>query len=182
MRQKVFIYVIGTEANPDICKIGLALDPKKRLAQLQTGSHSKLSIAASFECDSREIARHREKQAHKLFEGYRASGEWFGVSPQVVCDQSPDWFNSEPTKPQAKPRDSASSADEFVPFHPQIPTDLFGIPISQMSYEDRVRFWAAYRLGPPPEGFDDWYIIGSQKSGVIGAFPVEGFVCQEPNQ
>jgi T5orf172 domain len=178
---KVHIYVIGTYADPDICKIGLALEPKKRLAQLQTGAHEKLFIAATFECESREIARHRERQAHKTFDGCRTSGEWFGISPAIVCERSVDWFFGKPQRPKPAAEHSQSKS-EYVPFHPNIPDDLFGIPISQMVYEDRVRFWAACGLEPPPEGFDDWYLIGSQKSGVMGAIPVEGFVCQEPKQ
>jgi hypothetical protein len=179
---KVFIYVIGCGADPGICKIGLALEPKKRLAQLQTGSHSKLSIAATFECPSREIARHREKNAHILFSEHRASGEWFRISPMIVCDRSEEWFAGAPAKRAKSQRSIASDlrSGEFKPFHPKIPSDLIGVPISQMKYEDRVRFWAACNLAPPPSGFDDWYLCGSAKNGIMGAFPVEGFVCQEP--
>jgi hypothetical protein len=45
-----------------------------------------------------------------------------------------------------------------------------------MTQEERVAFWACFELGTPPPGFDDWYIAGSPKSGVLGAFPTKGFM------
>ena len=178
----IHIYIIGSHSDEKICKIGIAINPKKRLAQLQTGSHAKLYVAATYACQSRDIARHREQAAHKTFSDYRLSGEWFGVSPDEVVASSSQWFLGKPNKAVFKDRPRDSVCSDFKPFHPVIPQDLFGVPISQMKYEDRVRFWAAHNLAPPPEGFDDWYMVGNQSTGVIGAFPVEGFVCQEPKQ
>lgn len=172
-----YIYIIGSSETPAVCKIGLAKDPAKRLSQLQTGHPMPLKIWHTFHCQSREMALHREQKAHKLFSQHRMSGEWFGVSPDDVARRSEEWFCGNREKPSQPACEEPFFSDGF---HPQIPAELVGVPISQMSEDDRVRFWACHRLPPPPEGFDDWYVIGSQLSGVLGAFPVEGFICQEP--
>lgn len=63
-------------------KIGVSRnDPRKRLAQLQTGSPERLYLIKSY--------RHRnykewEQQLHKQLAEYRTSGEWFDCSLDTI--------------------------------------------------------------------------------------------------
>jgi hypothetical protein len=68
-----FIYVI--RADNGLLKIGISSNPNARLAQLQTSSPFKLSIAyvAALRCDGRTV----EAAAHRTLASYRQSGEWF---------------------------------------------------------------------------------------------------------
>jgi hypothetical protein len=58
-----------------LIKIGVSSNPSARLAQLQTSSPFKLSIAyvAALRCDGRTV----EAEAHRRLAGYRQNGEWF---------------------------------------------------------------------------------------------------------
>jgi hypothetical protein len=63
----------------------------------------------------------------------------------------------------------------YEPWRPTIPADLVGKRKRDMTAEERLRYWAAFKLEAPPPGYDDWYVCGSPKAGVLGAFPVVGF-------
>ena len=66
-----FIYVMGnTEAK--ICKIGVSIDPYKRLIGVQTGCPYIIEIIKIFK-GSYTI----EKALHKKYAGYKLNGEWF---------------------------------------------------------------------------------------------------------
>lgn len=68
-------YVYLIEDGAGRVKIGLAIDPQKRLRQLQTGSSSKLRILATLPGD-----REDELLLHKTFRAERRGGEWFEFS------------------------------------------------------------------------------------------------------
>lgn len=177
------IYVIGRHGSERPCKIGISAAPDRRLAQLQTGSAEVLVLRCVCERADATIAAFHERLAHDHFAPVRMAGEWFDADADEILavleglvDQTPGKKKRQ-RKPQARAESFGKGSE---PFHPQIPQDLFEVPISEMSYPDRVRFWSACELPPPPEGFDDWYIVGTPAIGVIGAFPVVGFVCQEP--
>jgi hypothetical protein len=52
--------------------------------QIQIGNHRKLRLTLSIVFGSREAARTVEKQLHDALSEYRASGEWFNISPQIL--------------------------------------------------------------------------------------------------
>jgi hypothetical protein len=75
------VYVIG-DVYGDECKIGKALDPIARLAQLQTGNHRQLFLHRVFWVDSKFIST-VERGAHRIAGHYfdRLWGEWFSCGP-----------------------------------------------------------------------------------------------------
>lgn len=73
------VYVIAEEAR-DLCKIGIAGNPKGRLGDLQVASARALFLEAAWRCDD---ARALERAAHKHLDSCRRAGEWFAISP---CD------------------------------------------------------------------------------------------------
>jgi len=77
-----YLYVIY--AGDGIHKIGISHDPISRMNQIQIGNHRKLRLTLSIVFGSREAARTVEKQLHDALSEYRASGEWFNISPQIL--------------------------------------------------------------------------------------------------
>lgn len=76
------LYCIGTDDG--FIKVGLSDDPQRRLAQLQTGNHRKLTLlhpgpnydgtgSITPDCDPMAI----EKEMHLALRHRRARGEWF---------------------------------------------------------------------------------------------------------
>ena len=59
-------------------KIGRGVDPIRRLANLQTGSTSKLKLLAVINEDCEAIL-------HRRFAHLRTTGEWFEASPSLMA-------------------------------------------------------------------------------------------------
>jgi DNA-binding transcriptional regulator YiaG len=76
---QAYVYAIGATDGPQ--KIGIAIDPKARIAELQTGSHIGLSINASAPVNRDEL-RTVESCCHFLLKASRIRGEWFDVTPE----------------------------------------------------------------------------------------------------
>lgn len=79
-----FVYVlatIGAAGNCSPVKIGLATNPERRLASIQTACPSPIRIETYFGPMHREIARYIEQQAHRLYAKHKLHGEWFDVPP-----------------------------------------------------------------------------------------------------
>jgi len=70
---KIYIILAGDEA----MKIGLALDPEKRLEQLQIGNHRDLRLVAAFYAGSLMQSQKKEKDIHNILHKYHIRGEWF---------------------------------------------------------------------------------------------------------
>lgn len=92
MSDRTYVYIIGNRLPEGICgpvKIGVAANPSARLAQLQTGNHAKLEIAAAFCCPNRETARSIEDAFHSVLEKKQLLGEWFAMGPieavELMC-------------------------------------------------------------------------------------------------
>lgn len=64
-----FVYFIGSGS---AIKIGRSVNPRKRLASLQTAHHDKLELLAVMPGDT-----HTEANLHLMFAAYRLNGEWF---------------------------------------------------------------------------------------------------------
>lgn len=175
MSDTCFLYVIGIEGETTPVKIGVAKNTKVRLAQLQTGNPQQLEVKAQYEARSRTEAQVWESNAHDIFADKRLSGEWFSITADDV--EGEDWATdkrlkkSEAATPIARP-----AITNFEPNHPYVPSCLRNRSPEQMSPEERLEFWACFGLPAPPDGFDDWYLVGSPSSGILGAFPVEGFM------
>jgi hypothetical protein len=78
----MFIYAIrcsGTEC----FKIGYSIDPKSRLAALQSGNPCSLVLAAMVDCDdfSPEML---ERQVHHRLRRHRLRGEWFDIDLEAI--------------------------------------------------------------------------------------------------
>ena len=82
------MYFIGTAASPAITKIGISLDPRKRLAGLKTASPFPLFLFASVGFKDRTQAEWSERVMHAALEDYRMRGEWFSVSPSSAFEVS----------------------------------------------------------------------------------------------
>lgn len=68
-------YVYLMQSENGLFKIGISKDPRKRLAQIRTGSGVEVELVAFYLTDG--PARDVEKKLHKLFDKYRLLGEWF---------------------------------------------------------------------------------------------------------
>jgi hypothetical protein len=77
------VYVIGTPGHP--VKIGVAGDPKKRLAGLQTGCAFKLRLLYARVCPLGYELK-VETACHKALRSYRVAGEWFDVSREQAVN------------------------------------------------------------------------------------------------
>lgn len=173
-----FLYIIRAASTETPIKIGIANNPSARLRQLQTGHAARLEVVEVFKASNRAEASNWENKAHYLFNDRRALGEWFNVSAKEVVDRRPEWQVEQTRVP--KPKIGLSvQVEAHTAFHPAIPEALCGRPLSQMNSVERLEFWACFDLPAPPEGFDDWYIIGTPIGGVLGAVAIEGFVNGE---
>lgn len=76
-----------------LAKIGIATDPWKRLAALQTGSPTKLRLIAAG-----PGGREREKTIHATLSGYRSHGEWFSLPDREIAALSTE-LGAPPPRP-----------------------------------------------------------------------------------
>lgn len=77
------VYVIGFDLDKGPSKVGIASDPEKRMATLQTAHFQRLVLAGSWTCPDREIARALEASFHATQSKSRLSGEWFDIAPKT---------------------------------------------------------------------------------------------------
>jgi hypothetical protein len=75
-----YIYVISM--GPRCVKVGIAADPKKRLASLQVGCPYLLKVFRVFEIQSVRSAYHFEMLVHRELRPWALWGEWFAVTPE----------------------------------------------------------------------------------------------------
>jgi len=61
-------------------KIGWAINPKRRLAAMQTGNARPLRLLGAISTKRRPL----EREVHKRFSADRLAGEWFAVSDALV--------------------------------------------------------------------------------------------------
>ena len=83
-RQKK-VYVVRVEGQ-SVIKVGIALDPEKRLKALQVGNPNSLVLARIYSVYKKgRTARVVEKKIHKSLKKYSLKGEWFeGVTEKDV--------------------------------------------------------------------------------------------------
>lgn len=73
------VYYVRCGGAGGLIKIGKAVDPRKRLSQLQTGSGETLTLLA-VEPGGLDVERRR----HRQFRAYRVRGEWFRAEPALL--------------------------------------------------------------------------------------------------
>lgn len=81
--RECFVYVIGFDPDKAPSKVGIANDPVKRMASLQTAHHQKLCLVGSWSTPCRDIARVLENSFHVVQAKDRLNGEWFNLSPKA---------------------------------------------------------------------------------------------------
>ena len=73
---KKFIYLISSEEKNKY-KIGVSLNPTKRIKQLQTGCGEKLTLINTYECN---YPYKVEKALHFTYEYLKSQGEWYKLT------------------------------------------------------------------------------------------------------
>lgn len=76
------VYVISAGRAP--VKVGIAIDPARRLAALQTGHPERLRLHQHIPVAAGR-AREIERLCHLCLADHRMKGEWFDVDPQVAA-------------------------------------------------------------------------------------------------
>ncbi|MFL6210227.1 MAG: GIY-YIG nuclease family protein [Pyrinomonadaceae bacterium] len=72
------IYFVQSGINGPI-KIGYAIEPWKRIKQLQTGNHEMLAFLKAIPGDKK-----RETEIHKLLSPHKKQGEWYHPTNEVL--------------------------------------------------------------------------------------------------
>lgn len=80
-----FLYVIAaSEIGP--VKLGLSIQPEKRVRQLQTGSALPLKIFHTEEIDD-ALVKAAESALHRLLSHRRLKGEWFDLTVEQAISE-----------------------------------------------------------------------------------------------
>ena len=82
-QRKHYVYAISDGA---FVKIGFAVSPEKRLAELQIANPSPLRIEAKIECPNYGCATRLEKKIHRACKKYGIRGEWFEMDAMCIFD------------------------------------------------------------------------------------------------
>lgn len=80
------VYVIHEADNSQVCKIGIANNPARRLSALQVAHYRELVLAYSVKFGTEKLALDAEKHVHELFRSSHCRGEWFGVSAEEAVE------------------------------------------------------------------------------------------------
>lgn len=81
MKKTTWLYVMAQRGGGWAIKIGIAMDPRARLRQVQTGSPLPLYLAHTVGPFTLANARELEATAHDVFGEFRMVGEWFRMTP-----------------------------------------------------------------------------------------------------
>lgn len=91
--QPCSVYIIGSTCRYDAapwryaCKVGMASDVYKRLAQLQIGNPHPLTLGMSIKFPNREIAASVEAAFHTRLDHCAILGEWFAM-PMIEAEEA----------------------------------------------------------------------------------------------
>jgi len=73
---KAFVYFIS---DGEYIKIGKAVDPYRRLAEIQTGNPRRCSVVSMIPCYSSSAAHELERFLHNCYRSKSTVGEWFDI-------------------------------------------------------------------------------------------------------
>jgi hypothetical protein len=91
-----YIYIISDGQD---YKVGVSINPNKRLKHLQTGNPKKLKIIALFEVDKKDVYK-MEKEAHRKIQAwYPKRGEWFTGASEFHVNLLVDEVHQKYSKP-----------------------------------------------------------------------------------
>lgn len=82
--QPCYLYIMSTVGKAGDCspvKIGIASNPEKRLASIQTACPNPIRMETFFGPMDRELARAIEREVHSFSAKRRLHGEWFDFEP-----------------------------------------------------------------------------------------------------
>ena len=91
----MFVYLIKEE-NTEKYKLGVSMNPERRVKQLQTASSERLELRKKFKTNYNYML---EKYLHRVFRKYKVIGEWYKLSEeeeqkfQEVCEQGERTFS-----------------------------------------------------------------------------------------
>ncbi|HEV7371110.1 GIY-YIG nuclease family protein [Arenibaculum sp.] len=79
----VYVVSLRSEAGRELrmCKVGIANDIERRLADIRTSSPFPADLAHLFKFRERRIAYSIERRTHELLADCRMNGEWFRCEP-----------------------------------------------------------------------------------------------------
>lgn len=77
MEKYVYLMECVSELNSAKYKIGISLNPEKRISQLQTGNPDQLKLIDKYKSD---IAERIEKTIHRQYSYLKKEGEWFDLN------------------------------------------------------------------------------------------------------
>lgn len=84
-KQEYYVYFVKEGDDNSYLKVGIASDPDRRIKELQTGNPRKLSLLGVIPCESKEEARHIEKELlMRVEKEKRLEGEWFEATDGVL--------------------------------------------------------------------------------------------------
>lgn len=73
----IYVYCIANEFG---FKVGVAVEPEKRLKDLQTANPRPLDLLGTIKCRTRQQAMMIENHIHERLKAHNMQGEWFDVS------------------------------------------------------------------------------------------------------
>lgn len=88
--QPHYVYLIQSETTSHT-KIGISHDPKIRIKQIKLDIRQPLAIRATVACPGKRAARDLEKLLHRRFASDRLYGEWFGLTPEEILKDAPEF-------------------------------------------------------------------------------------------
>ena len=81
--RKQYFYIMSEAGCNTHCKVGISVEPAKRLEQVETGNHRVIVVRWELKPERLE-ARILEKLMLKAFRNYRQSGEWLSVGADTA--------------------------------------------------------------------------------------------------
>lgn len=86
-RKRKCVYLI--EAG-EYLKVGVALNPHKRIRDLQVANPEPLRLVAVMEPSTHDAAT-MERHIHFVLSEYRVGGEWFKITPKAALERLAEW-------------------------------------------------------------------------------------------
>lgn len=88
-----FVYFV---TDGEFVKIGVAEDPDKRIAGIQTGNPRKLEFLALIPCESKKMAHRVEYTLHQIYRRFKKNGEWYSIHGYIQEESFRTLFNPIP--------------------------------------------------------------------------------------
>lgn len=158
-----FFYLIQADQN---CKIGVTNNLKNRLQSIQTGSDQKLEYIKTWQFSKAVTVNYIEDEIKKYLLPYHLRGEWYSLESKEIIKiidhtilvEKENIANLESKGVNKKRNEKIYDLRVNLKFYKE--TDKYWITRKSMSLNEKKITWKKYNLGTPPEGYDDWFIVG----------------------